>query len=103
MKYAVCLGAAAGSRSRTNVPAMVSTTACFGGVCARATDRNEPQRPQSTQRAIFLSDLGDLSGSIFSRLLSVHGTVDDLPCVPDIVQARDDRDRQRHPDADVDD
>ncbi len=68
-----------------------------------ATDKKKPQRPQSTQRTTFLSDLGDLRGSIFSCLLSVPRPVDDLPRVPDVVQAGDDRNRQRHPDTDVDD
>src|SRR3954451_2349048 len=105
MKYAVWFGAADGSRSSTNVPAVVSTTACLGGACARNTDKKQPQRAQRTQKTMFpsaLSDLCDLCGCIFSCPRSVHGRVDDPPRVPDVVQARDDGDRQRHPDTDVD-
>src|SRR4051812_39225084 len=34
MKYAVWFGAVSGVRSITNVPAVVSTTACFDAACA---------------------------------------------------------------------
>ncbi len=34
MKYAAWFGAVSGVRSMTNVPELVSTTACFGGDCA---------------------------------------------------------------------
>src|SRR5207247_3438075 len=39
MKYAVVSGAAAASRSTTNVPAVVSTTACWGAGAADAAWR----------------------------------------------------------------
>ena len=42
MKYAAWFGALSGVRSMMNVPAVVSTTACFGGEVCADTVRLKP-------------------------------------------------------------
>src|SRR5215831_18196391 len=108
MKYAVVFGAASGARSITNVPAEVSTTACFGACadCARA--RLKPDTTYANTTTYAKSRMPRASTFFISNPYSrvpnpSRVCLDDSRRVPDVVHARHERDDERCPDEQIDD
>src|SRR5581483_2903917 len=100
MKYAAVFGADSGVRSMTNVPAVVSTTACFG-VCAAVRHRPNARQAATTTAAVRALFIGpsSIGSGIRSRQSRVR--LDDPRGMPDVMQAGNQRDRQRRPDEQV--